>query len=128
MDRPPGQSVPPSLPGLDTACAISRLGNNERLYFSLLQDFRKQFNDYPQTIRAILDRDDQDRKRSARDMVHAIRGSAGNLGANALSAAAHRLEIVLSDPSETSWQSSWDHFEQSLTMILATITQLGSWK
>ncbi|MBF0131408.1 MAG: response regulator [Magnetococcales bacterium] len=123
MDRPE-QSVPPSLPGLDTASALNRLGNNERLYFSLLQDFRKQFNNYPQAIKAILDRDDQDQKKSARDMVHAIRGSAGNLGANALSAAAHRLEIVLSDSSEASWQSSWDHFEQSLTMVLRTITQL----
>jgi two-component system sensor histidine kinase/response regulator len=85
--RAQGPIVPISPPSvvLDRVGAVKRLGGNETLYRRMLQDFKSQFADFEQRLRAA------DPTGVAR-LAHSLGGVAGNLGMNRLAEATHLLE------------------------------------
>ena len=79
----------PTMTGLDTEAGLKRLGGNRELYLRLLGDFVADHGDTPTKL---LEELRTERRDEAVHRIHAIRGVAGNLGANELQAAALELE------------------------------------
>ena len=80
------------LPGLDTEKALSRLGNNERLYIKLLKQFLAHYTaSETQFYEAIATGDTT----GAQRIAHTLKGLAGSIGATALASEAAYLEASL---------------------------------
>jgi PAS domain S-box-containing protein len=86
-------SLPP-LPGIDTAAGLATTLHNDALYTRLLRKFRDGQEGFRDLFRAA--RGDADRTAAAR-AAHTLKGSAGNLGAKGVQAAAGELETACRD-------------------------------
>ncbi|MBF0461953.1 MAG: response regulator [Magnetococcales bacterium] len=80
------------LPGVDWATGLQRLGGNRRLYQQLLWQFRQQNGQVAEAINQALAAGDWER---GANLVHKIKGSAGNLGASRLYQTSLALEHAL---------------------------------
>ena len=89
--REAAQSGPalPKLPGFDLEEALTRVGGNRPLLERLLQKFGEKFRATADEVDGLVR---AGRKDEAAALLHQVRGTAGNLGAVALHAAAERLE------------------------------------
>ncbi|MBB3221837.1 response regulator [Pseudoduganella umbonata] len=96
--RPPrllrilGQDGLPLLPGIDTARGLRHVAGNETLYLQLLDRFRNSQRDAANEVATELLHCERD---AARKRAHTLRGVAGNVGANAVEAAARAIEELL---------------------------------
>ncbi|HEX4872129.1 MAG TPA: response regulator, partial [Nevskiaceae bacterium] len=82
----------PSLPGVDAALGLARVGGQPARYRSLLQRFVQTQGDLPEQIAAALERGDP---ATAQGRLHSLRGTAASLGAERLAALAARIETTL---------------------------------
>lgn len=82
----------PELPGLNIGAALRRVGNQPAEYLSLLRHFVKSQADCPAQIDDALA---SGRREDAERFAHTLRGTAANLGASALQAAAAAMETAL---------------------------------
>ncbi|AVR96297.1 hybrid sensor histidine kinase/response regulator [Pseudoduganella armeniaca] len=100
LPAPPAQPRPrsgaglPELAGIDTARGLRHVAGNQVLYLQLLERFRHSQRDAAETVLAALG---AGRRDEARQRVHTLRGVAGNVGANAVEAAAREVEAALAD-------------------------------
>lgn len=78
-----------NLPGIDSAVALARLGNNEELYEKLLMQFLEFYTDAPEQFYEALNSGDM---QSAKRIAHTLKGLAGSIGASQLSSDAAFLE------------------------------------
>jgi two-component system, sensor histidine kinase and response regulator len=79
----------PTLPGIDTAAGLARTMNNGKLYQRMLRKFAEGQADFGAAFRAAgSDADAQ----AAERMAHSLKGTAGNIGAGEVQAAAAALE------------------------------------
>ncbi|MFT3848391.1 MAG: response regulator [Propionivibrio sp.] len=84
----------PDLPDIDTAAGLATTMQNPKLYLRLLQKFRDSQADFAaQFAQARQDADPSAATRAA----HTLKGTAGNIGAKALQAAAAQLELSCKD-------------------------------
>jgi PAS domain S-box-containing protein len=83
--------TPSSLPGLDIADALRRVGGNHALLGRLLAEFQEQSATMPEKARRMIDAGDI---RAVADLAHNLKGVAGNLGAAPLAAAAREVEAA----------------------------------
>jgi signal transduction histidine kinase/DNA-binding response OmpR family regulator/HPt (histidine-containing phosphotransfer) domain-containing protein len=90
--KPPGDSVPLEIPGIDTQTAFRRTGGNRQRYVSLLRRFAESQAGATEQIRAAVEAQDS---AAAQRIAHSLKGAAANLGANALSAAAGGAENAI---------------------------------
>lgn len=79
----------PALPGIDMAAALERLGGHTALLKRLLTMFAKDFDASERLIQAAVD---AERWLEAAELVHKVRGAAGNLSATELYESATALE------------------------------------
>jgi len=84
--------LPDTLPGLDIASALRRLGGNRKLYRQLLLDFAKNYASVTEEIKALLDRCELN---SAERIVHTLKGVGGNISAGEIVAAVRELEHAI---------------------------------
>jgi len=95
-DERPAGSEPrediPELPGIDTRTGLARVGNNARLYRSILVKFRDSQADVPDRLQACLAQGDRE---SAERLAHTLKGVAGNVGADRLQEGARVLEAAI---------------------------------
>jgi two-component system sensor histidine kinase/response regulator len=82
----------PSINGLDITDGLKRVLNNKIVYLSLLRKFINNQNDFPNSIRSSLDKHQW---HQAELLAHTLKGVAGNIGANKLSAKADILEKLI---------------------------------
>ena len=90
--EPATADLPASLPGIDLATGVHRVGGNRVLYRKLLIQFTATQADAIAAITAALKVGQRD---TAIRVAHTLRGVAGNLGATALQSAAATLEGAL---------------------------------
>ncbi|GAB4254242.1 MAG: hypothetical protein Kow0065_01080 [Methylomicrobium sp.] len=81
--------LPVTLPGFDLQSALERLDGSYELLASLLREFADTYADAAERLNEAFESGDHE---NARYLLHAIKGTAGNLGAIELMHAAHRLE------------------------------------
>ena len=77
------------LPGLDTELALSRLGNNQRLYIKLLKQFLTYYANTENDFYAAID---QGNVVEAQRLAHTLKGLAGSIGAGELAGESAYLE------------------------------------
>jgi len=83
-------SLPP-LPGIDVQAGLATTMGNAKLYRRLLVKFRDSQGDFAELFR--LARQDADATAPAR-AAHTLKGTAGNIGARGVQAAAEQLELA----------------------------------
>ncbi|NQZ06847.1 MAG: response regulator [Algicola sp.] len=84
----------PEFPGIDVKSALTRLIGNESLLLKLISYFKQHNEDKFAELKSALERNDTV---LAREIVHAIKGEAGNIGANEVFTLASAMEKALAD-------------------------------
>ncbi|MDR7048761.1 signal transduction histidine kinase/ligand-binding sensor domain-containing protein/DNA-binding response OmpR family regulator/HPt (histidine-containing phosphotransfer) domain-containing protein [Duganella sp. 3397] len=102
------------LPGIDVPAAMERLGGNATLLKRLLAMFAKDFEQAPRMIEEAIA---AGRWFDAADLVHKVRGAAGNLSATELHETATALEDRLRAQHED-LQGLLDAFNHALNILL----------
>ena len=87
-------SVIPRIAGIDSNQVTQTLGHNREFFLELLQMFLSRFGESAHHIRTDLALGNRG---AAVERLHALRGTAGNLGAMELTEAAHALEQAIAD-------------------------------
>ncbi len=87
----PSPDFPISLPGLNLAEGLARLGGNSDLYRRLIIGFARDKRHAGREIRSVLAESDLEK---AGDLTHAVRGIAGNISASRLYATLSSLETA----------------------------------
>ncbi|WP_094602988.1 Sensor histidine kinase RcsC [Sporomusa silvacetica DSM 10669] len=83
---------PATLPGIDVESGLSRINGNTKLFRELLIGLSKKYNTAAEEIRkALMEKD----TKGALQLVHTLKGLAGNLAATGIYDAAARLEDAL---------------------------------
>ncbi len=83
-----------AMPSIDTMDGLMRVTGNKELYLRLLIVFYENNKDLSQTIRSHISQGHLD---EASQMLHSIKGVAGNLGAKILKDATRILEYAVKD-------------------------------
>ncbi len=93
-----------NLPGFELDKLLQMLGGNRTRAIQLLLDFSDDLASVPEEVRASLAAEDF---ATARQTAHRVKGTAGNIGAMDLHAAAVKLETQLKhgQPDQQTWQS-----------------------
>ncbi len=104
----------PSIVGLDIESGLRRVMGNTQLYYKLLRRFVEEQANVAARIAGILDTGDKTR---AAQLVHSIKGVAGNLGATELFAQAQLLERCIKESRSP---------EQTDSELLCFSDKLGS--
>jgi two-component system sensor histidine kinase/response regulator len=82
----------PRLPGIDTVTGLKRVAGNKNLYGRILQNFTIENKDLIKQLQANLAQNNQEK---AEHLVHTLKGSAGNIGAQNLFDIASTLDNEL---------------------------------
>jgi CheY-like chemotaxis protein len=101
--------APVRLPGINIDAALVRLGGNAALLTRLLGMFVQDFAASPQQIRQAITGADFE---GAAQLVHKVRGAAGNLSADEFYESAGELEVLLTTGEHA-------RLEESLTMFFS---------
>ncbi len=99
------------LKGIKTDSGLNRVNGNHELYCEILYKFYSDFSDVTTRITEALETNE---KEAARHLVHAIKGVAGNVGAEELHAAADQLEKSIIDDGN---EISVDDFNQAFMVV-----------
>ncbi|MDO5483902.1 MAG: Hpt domain-containing protein [Desulfovibrionaceae bacterium] len=102
---------------LDWKEALTRVLNKRDLYIRLLKKFMETEQDSTARITSALQSGDIE---AASRMAHTVKGTAANLGAKALAAAALELEMALKGGADTTLPLK--HFDGALTDTLVEIS------
>ncbi len=116
--------LPLDLPGFDIPAALARLRNNEKLLRQLLLDFHAS---HSQSRRQIEEAISGGQWEQVSRSAHAIKGVAGNLGAQELFATAQELERVLKSQDErvaTAVQSALSPFSTAFDTVMGSLASL----
>lgn len=116
-----GSDLPDSLPGLEIAQALGRMGGHADLLLKLLGDFRTLNADEVAQIRAAL----AEEREAARRKAHTLKGTAAVLGATNLFEAARALEYAIRDGLEgEELERAFAETSRALQVVLQSIDQL----
>jgi two-component system, sensor histidine kinase and response regulator len=114
--KAPADSDLLEIPGIDTQSALKRTGGNRQRYESLLRRFADSQVGAVGEIRVALRAQDSD---TAERIAHSLKGTAANLGANALARAAASGELAIKTQSNV--EHTLVEMEQTLFAIVTTI-------
>lgn len=116
-----GSDLPDSLPGLEIAQALGRMGGHADLLLKLLGDFRTLNADEVAQIRAAL----AEEREAARRKAHTLKGTAAVLGATNLFEAARALEYAIRDGLVgEELERAFEETSRALQVVLQSIDQL----
>ena len=119
-----GQGLLPAvLESIDMSGALTRLGNNEKLYRRLLLLFHADHNQDVTAIRAALQSNDLE---LARRLAHTLKGLAGTVGADELRTQAKDLEMAIAEGNEPLFEPLLIRVEQKLAVVMASIASISA--
>lgn len=116
--------MPTTLPGIDVADGLVRLGNNHQLFRLILLEFRRDFDKTADKIRMALQGKRQNDLKSAQDLVHMVKGVAGEISAQSLFQASRGLERGIYENRKEEWPSLLDNFDTALQQVMDGIAAL----
>ncbi len=109
----------PAIPGLNARDGLRRVAGNRKLYSKLLRQFADEQADTPAQIAAQIAAGDL---ATAERTAHTIKGTAGNLGASGVQAAAAKLEKAIRAGNEPArLESLRQEFADVLSDLLARL-------
>ena len=106
------------LPGFDTEKALSRLGNNERLYTKLLKQFLTYYSTADAQFYEALDKGDTE---TAQRLAHTLKGLAGSIGAASLASECAFLEASFANGDMVATRSLAATTFATLATVQATL-------
>lgn len=115
------KDMPEHIPGIDLHHTLVRIGGNAGLLKKILGSYLEQFSEADQRIRQMLTQGNTD---EAKQLVHTIKGTAGNIGAEALHVATRELERrILSGPGSES-APEMDAFVENHRRVIDSLAEL----
>jgi HPt (histidine-containing phosphotransfer) domain-containing protein len=114
-------ALPKSLPGIDIASGLKRVGGNQELFLKLLSEFRLKHSQTVDKIRQALAEGDSN---LAERLAHTIKGVSGNMGANDLPVAAHAVEMGIKKGKTSDIEGTLEQLTFTLEEVLASIASL----
>ena len=120
-DAGDASTVPLAFENFNQDAGLGRVAGNRKLYLDLLIQFARKYADAVKEIARFLKGDDFE---NARELAHAVKGMAGNLGAEALQETAERLETALSNGRSDSMESLVEDFGRALGIAVAEISRV----
>jgi signal transduction histidine kinase/HPt (histidine-containing phosphotransfer) domain-containing protein/ActR/RegA family two-component response regulator len=118
----PPLSAPEDLPEINWSEGLARVAGNRILYEKLLHDFARQYGSVDSALQQCLDENDLE---EMGNLIHTIKGTAGNLGANKLNDAARFLENALKNEHPLI-EEALKNFDRCLTATLNAIANVVS--
>ncbi len=115
-----GAGAEPGLPGIDMQRGLKLLGGNRELYLKLLKSFAEGHQGDLGRLEAALAADERP---DALRIAHTLKGSAGNLGAMALSQAAGSLERALN--AGDGQEDALSAFREAFTLAMSSLASLN---
>ncbi len=117
----PGWNIP-ELPGIRTGECFERLGGDEALYRSLLQQFARENSHIATRLSELLNSRDL---AGARFVAHTLKGAAGTLGIADVAAVAAFLEKAFSKEDLVTAGTGLVELELHLALVLKALAELG---
>ncbi len=111
----------PSLSGIDTAAGLKRLMGNQKTYLAILRKFGRDFHTAAALVKELVN---ADKEAEALILAHSVKGAAGNVGAEALQAAAATLEKWFKDGGRGLPESEYRDFCRELERVLDSLAVL----
>jgi polar amino acid transport system substrate-binding protein len=108
----------PDLPGVNVSASVRRIGGNVALYYSLLDNFRANQQNFAASFREALAAGDSS---TAERLAHTLRGIAGTLGANTLQDLSASLESSIHKAETSGVDSLLAGVEKELAIFIASI-------
>lgn len=112
------------LEGFDCELGLERLQGNRSLYIKLLRDFSVGYRNFAAKVKGVLATRNQEK---AHQLVHTMKGLAGNLSANELHEAARSLDEALKE-AEPNWrevEKRYGGFEKALNRAVSSVDELN---
>ncbi len=113
--------LPSVLPGLDLHNGLKRVAGNATLYLNLLSSFRRKFVGCEKKIVCALQESRIDR---AKELLHRLKGGAGNVGALELHQAAGELELAADEKHLPKRDKLCQNFSKELHIVSQSIQKL----
>jgi len=110
--------LPEHLPGFDIQAGVTRVAGNIQLYSELLLSFYRDKRELLSRLNDLLVAGEQE---SARELVHSVKGVAGNLSATDLFVAAKELENSLKQPQPVNLTLLKDEFEKQFSHVMDSL-------
>ena len=124
VDVPSGAgdvTLPGAIAGVDMEVGLSRVGGKRELFASLLVDFADEHDEFARAFDDAAEAGDRDR---IRFLVHGIRSTAGNIGADALSGAAGQIERMVAS-GDDGLEEHLSRFRTAQDELVAAIRSAG---
>ncbi|MCG6906242.1 MAG: Hpt domain-containing protein, partial [Desulfobacteraceae bacterium] len=113
------QALPAHLPGINIQDTLSRLGLGQETFKRILAGF---FKSNAETLNHIRNAFDEKNWEALRELAHSLKGSAANIGAEALNQAAKDLEMA--SKAQAATPSMIDEVEAALNQVLDSLGTL----
>ena len=111
-----------TLAGIDVSSGLERLRGNQPLYEKLLAEFYQQQKEDLVLLQGLLE---TGKWHEASQLLHALRGAAGNLGATRLEQFAAALEKSLNNQPKMPDSALVDSFAQAFAQVMDGLEQLS---
>jgi CheY-like chemotaxis protein len=111
------------IPGIDLDTALKRMMGNRSLFDKLLYEFVVNNSDLVERIRASLEKAE---KGEAKNLVHTLKGVAGNLSATQVFTVSQQLESALRDEDPPSIEMGLARLETALSPIMRAVMDKSS--
>ncbi|MFA5903111.1 MAG: response regulator [Desulfobacula sp.] len=111
----------PSLAGVDISEALHRLRGDMPLFKKILKQFGKKWTGLPKELNETLSAGDLPR---LRHLAHTLKGTAGNISAKRLQAAAGQLEKAILNPNDPKEGMIWSEINIKIKQVEETLAQV----
>ncbi|MBU1168878.1 MAG: response regulator [Proteobacteria bacterium] len=111
---------PEDLAGIDITNGLNRIKGNKTLYRDLLKEFHLENKETAQRVRKALTHNNPE---YALTLLHALKGSSGNIGADGIYQSAKALESEIHQNNQPS-DATLNHFERALAEVLESTSCL----
>lgn len=115
------QLLPP-IPGLDLEDGLTRVAHNEDLYKSLLIQFSSHKANVIEEIETAVKQKDMEK---AKQLLHSLKGVAGNIGAKEIANKATQIEKKLKNNNlDSEYETLIESAKQSMNLLIAGIASM----
>jgi signal transduction histidine kinase/CheY-like chemotaxis protein len=116
------EEMPKKIPGIDLKRALVRINTDTGLYKKMLLSFQEKFDSADRLIGQYIDEGKLD---AAYQLVHALKGVAGNIGADGLFQAAGDLCDLLKTEKSEAMQHALDSFLRRFSIVITALKSLS---
>jgi signal transduction histidine kinase/DNA-binding response OmpR family regulator/HPt (histidine-containing phosphotransfer) domain-containing protein len=113
--------MPNEIPGIDLKTALTRVNADTGLYKKMLFGFREKFGSAGYLMGQYLQ---EGQWEAAYQLIHALKGVSGNIGAKGIFQSARKFCKVLETEKKEQWQPAFDSFLGQFSMVISALKQL----